>query len=493
MNDLAAELGRLDPAREWEPWAPGPDDPWGLKWAGHLYRRAAFGGSWPELQAAVKAGPEAAVERLLTGGPGQAEFDQLMDAVAPGLANPRQPGFGQQNDPFGVDLEGWWLHRMILTPHPLQERMTLFWHNHFATSIAKVRLPVLMRDQNLLLRQHALGKFAPLVQAISKDPAMLIWLDSNSNVRGRPNENYARELMELFCLGVGNYTEQDVREAARAFTGWHTNVTLEGGGFNPQAKPAFTFRPSVHDDGDKTVLGQSGKWDGADVVRIVLAQPACARYLARKLYRHFVAEAAVPPDALIEPLAERLRQSDYDVGGVLKVVLRSRHFYSRFAYRQRVKGPAEYVVGLLRGLEARMPGEAVGLSLPATMQELGQTLFAPPSVKGWDGGPAWLNTATLLARHNMAWRLLQGSGGPHAVRLNPSALVRKHAPGRDPAGQVDFLLDLLVQPEAGEVDDRARQKLAAFLGRGNPQGATLDRRAREAAHAVTGMPLYQLA
>jgi hypothetical protein len=491
MTDMATELARLDPAREWGPWAPGPDDPWGRQWAGHLYRRAAFGGSWPELQAAIKAGPEATVDKLLAGGPGQAEFDQLMDAVAPGVAAPRQPQFNQ-NDPFGVDLEGWWLHRMILTPHPLQERMTLFWHNHFATSIAKVRLPALMRDQNLLLRRHALGRFGPLVQEVSKDPAMLLWLDSNSNVRGKPNENYARELFELFCLGVGNYTEADVQEAARAFTGWHTNVTPEAG-FNPQTKPAFTFRGTLHDDGEKTVLGRTGKWDGADVVRIVLEQPACARFLVRKLYRHFVAEAVVPPDSLIEPLAERLRQTDYDVGGVLKVLLRSRHFYSRFAFRQRVKGPVEHVVGLLRCLEAKLPVEAVGLSLPAAMQELGQTLFAPPSVKGWDGGPAWLNTATLLARHNMAWRLVQGAGGPHAVRLSPAALVRRHAPGRDPAGQVDFLLELLLQPTPGEVDDRVRQKLAAYHGRGNPQGAALERRTRETTHAIAGLPLYQLA
>ncbi|HEY8506382.1 MAG TPA: DUF1800 domain-containing protein, partial [Gemmataceae bacterium] len=277
--------------------------------------------------------------------------------------------------------------------------MTLFWHNHFATSIAKVRLPLLMRDQNLLLREHALGKFGPLVQAVSKDPAMLVWLDSNSNVKGKPNENYARELMELFTLGVGNYTERDVREAARAFTGWHTNVNPQAG-FNindPRFKPAFTFQRALHDDGEKTVLGRTGKWDGDDVVRIVLGQPACARFIARKFYRDFVGEAVAPPDALIEPLADCFRKSDYDIADLLKTVLRSRHFYSDFAYRQRVKSPAEYVVGLLRGLGAELPAEAPGLSLPAAMQELGQTLFAPPSVKGWDGGGAWLNTATLLA------------------------------------------------------------------------------------------------
>jgi len=488
MTDPTTDLARLDPAHEWEPWRPTATDPWGLKWAGHLYRRAAFGGSWTELQTAIKAAPDATVRRLLAGGPGRAEFDQLMDAVAPG-GDLRQ---FSQGDPREDALESWWLHRMILSPHPLQERMTLFWHGHFATSIAKVRLPALMRDQNVLFRQHALGKFAVLVQAVSKDPAMLVWLDSNTNVRGKPNENYARELMELFCLGVGHYTETDVREAARAFTGWHTNANA-GPGYNPNPNPTFVFQRSQHDGEKKTVLGQTGAWDGGDVERIVLQQPACGRFIVRKLYRQFVSEAAVPPDALIEPLAERLRKSDYDVGAVLGVMLRSRHFFSTFAYRQRVKGPIEFVVGLLRALQAKMPGDAVGLSLPVAARELGQALFAPPTVKGWDGGAAWLNTATVLARHNLAWRLLQGDGGPHAVRLNPAALVRKYAPGHDAAGQVAFLLDLLAQPEPGEIDGRAYEKLSAFVREGNPQGNALETRTREAAHAIAGMPVFQLA
>jgi uncharacterized protein (DUF1800 family) len=411
-----------------------------------------------------------------------------MDAVGPGQAFPRQPRF--PDDPFGPDLEGWWLHRMALGPHPLRERMTLFWHNHFATSINKVKLPVLMRDQNQLFRRHALGKFPGLVQAVSRDPAMLVWLDSNSNVRGKPNENYARELMERFCLGVGNYTEKDVQEAARAFTGWHTNMNPDGG-LNPSVKPEFLFQPGQHDDGEKTVLGQTGKWNGSDVVRIVVDHPACARFVARKLYRQFVGEAAVPPDPLLEPLAEWLRASGYDVGAVLKVVLRSRHFCSKFAYRQRVKSPAEYVVGLLRALEAKVPQEAAAGSLGVTTQGLGQTLFAPPSVKGWDGGPAWLNTATVLARHNMAWRLIQEPGGPAGARVHPAALVAKHAAGREPAGQVAFLFDLLLQPDAGEVDEKARELLAGFLA-GPATGTARDRRVREASHAVACMPLFQL-
>ena len=179
---------------------------------------------------------------------------------------------------------------------------------------------------------------------MSRDPAMLVWLDSNSNARGKPNENYARELMELFALGVGHYTEADVREAARAFTGWHTDGRK------------FTFNRFQHDDGKKTVLGQTGDWDGGDVVRIVLEQPAAARFLVRKLYRAFISESESPDDALIDPLADQFRRSDYDIAALLRTMLRSNLFFSAHAYRRRIKSPVEYVVGLLRTLEVRRSG-----------------------------------------------------------------------------------------------------------------------------------------
>lgn len=468
-------LGGLDPAEAWAPWEPSPDDPWDRKWAGHLYRRAAFGASWPELKAATDASPGEAVDRLLAGGEGQAEFDRLMDELAPDSSP-------FQSTPDVNGLQEWWMHRMVHSLHPLRERLVLFWHNHFATSFLKVRQPALMRRQNLLIREHALGKFGPFLLAMSRDPAMLIWLDSNSNARGRPNENYARELMELFALGVGHYTESDVREGARAFTGWHTDGRR------------FTFNRFQHDDGPKTVLGRSGRLDGDDVVRVVLEQPAAARFLVRKVYRHFVAEGEPPPDALLAPLAARFRSSGYDVADLVGAVLRSRLFFSDHAFRQRIKGPAEFVVGMLRGLEASAAEvQSYGNPAPALaglMDGLGQTLFAPPNVKGWPGGESWLNSATLLARHNLAWKVVQGAQGPPGVKVNPASLVRKYAERRDPQGRVDFLLDLLLQPGNGEVDGRARRKLVEFLGSG---GAASDARLRETIHAVLLMPEYQLA
>jgi uncharacterized protein (DUF1800 family) len=468
-------LARLDPVDAWKPWVPEATNPWSLKWAGHLYRRAAFGATWQELQTAVRTGPAETLNNLFTPGPGQADFDKLMDSFAPS-------GQFQPVDAQISPLQGWWLYRMVASFFPLQERMTLFWHNHFATSLAKVQQLGLMANQNILIRKHTLGKFRVFVKDISSDPAMLVWLDSNSNVKGKANENYARELMELFTLGVGNYTEQDVHEAARAFTGWHTNGQ------------DFTFNRFQHDDGPKIVLGQTGNWDGTDVIRILLDQPAAARFLVRKLYRHFISETETPPDSLLDPLAERFRESDCDIADLMRTMLRSRLFFSEYAYRQRVKSPAEYIVSLLRSLEAK--GDQVGPAITAlaqTMDGLGQTLFAPPTVKGWDGGKAWLNSATLLARHNAAWRLVQGIQGPVPMKVNPALQVQKYAGKDDPARQVGFLLDLLLQPGPDDVADKARQRLADFLAHDKPKGAALERRLRETTHAVLLMPEYQLA
>jgi hypothetical protein len=251
------------------------------------------------------------------------------------------------------------------------------------------------------------------------------------------------------------------------------------------------FQAPQHDD-EKTVLGKTGKWNGSDVVRIVTEQPACARFVVRKLYREFVSEAATPPNALLEPLADQFRKSNYDVSAVLKVMFRSRHFHSRFAYRQRGRGPVEFIVGLMRALEAKLSPDVRNATLATAIRGLGQTLFAPPSVKGWDGGKAWLNTATVVGRNNAAWRVLQESGAT-GVWVTPAGLITKHAPDRDAAGQTGLFLELLLQPEAGEGDERAVKLLAEHLAQGKPQGLVLERRFREVVHAVACMPITHLA
>jgi uncharacterized protein (DUF1800 family) len=371
---------------------------------------------------------------------------------------------------------------MIHTPRPFTERMTLFWHNHFATSIAKVNRTVAMFKQNLLLRQYALGKFHPFLLDMSKDVAMLVWLDSNSNVKGKPNENYAREVMELFSLGVGNYTEKDIREGARAFTGWHTDGEK------------FDFVARLHDEDEKTFLGKKGNLNGEDIVTTCLEQKACARFLVRKLYREFISETRKPPQEFLEPLAERLRKSDYDVGDLMNTMLRSNHFFSEYAYRQRVKSPVEYVLGAVRAVGQ---GFVSPQSLVTKLEAMGQQLFAPPNVKGWEGGKSWLNTATVLARHNFAQTLTVGSGqlnlgDPEAkigVVIDPAAIIRREKI-TEPKDIVALLLDLLLQ---GQIDEDQRTKLVNYVAEGKPQGPALDQRVRETVHTIMTMPEYQLA
>ncbi|HEV3256329.1 MAG TPA: DUF1800 domain-containing protein [Gemmataceae bacterium] len=483
-------LDRIDPAMAWQPWRPSAADPWGRKWAAHLYRRAAFGPSRADLLEAERLGPEGTVDRLLRGRPGADQMRETLDDVGRVAA---------AQDDEAEQLRGWWLYCMLQGDQPLREKLTLFWHNHFATSITKVQSSELMFRQNCLLRAHALGRFGPLLQAISRDGAMLVWLDSNSNVKGRPNENYARELMELFSLGVGHYTEKDVREAARAFTGWHT----DGEGFR--------FDARSHDGGPKTFLGRTGAWDGGDVVRIVLEQPAAARFLVRKLYRFLVSETANPPDALLEPLCASFRKSDCDIAALLRMMLSSRHFYSAHAFRQRIKSPVEYVVGAVQAVYRRYgEGEADYRPLPqqalvSRLNAMGQPLFAPPNVKGWPGGRSWLNTSTVLERDNFASALAAGtlwtdsSPRPAAAdaleetapptALDPARLLREEG-ARRPQDAVSALLDLYLP---GGVRPAARAKLVAFMAEDRPAGADLDRRVREAVQAVLTMPEYQLA
>jgi hypothetical protein len=508
MTATLLPLHRIDPTEAWQPWRPSPADPWSRKWAAHLYRRAAFGPSRGDLVEAERLGPEGTLDLLLRGRPNAEHLQKDLTDIGRIAAS---------RDDLGEQLRGWWLYCILQGGHPLREKMTLFWHNHFATSIVKVQSAPLMFRQNVLLRQHALGKFGPLLQEMSKDGAMLVWLDSNSNVKGRPNENYARELMELFSLGVGNYTEKDIREAARAFTGWHS----DGYGFD--------FAASAHDDGIKTVLGQTGKWNGDDVVRIVLRQPAAARFLVGKLYQFLISENATPSDSFLEPLCVAFRQSDYDIAALVRTMLASRHFYSAHAFRQRVKSPVEFVVGAVRAVYLRFgEGEAEYRPLPQQvlvprLEAMGQQLFAPPNVKGWRGGRSWLNTSTLLERANFAANLATGSlwneyptrppvvsavaagnvweAGSTSTRppmteepvppraLDPARLLEEEG-ARRPEDVLRVLLDLYLP---GGFRPEAQAKLAAYLASGNSTGPALERRAREAVHAILTMAEYQLA
>jgi uncharacterized protein (DUF1800 family) len=369
---------------------------------------------------------------------------------------------------------------MLYSPHPLQEKITLFWHNHFATSYAKVRSARFMLGQYELLRRHALGNFAQLLREMSADPAMLIWLDGRDSRKGNPNENYARELMELFSLGIGHYTEKDIREAARAFTGWEIRGTKA------------VFNANRHDNGKKAVLGQSGAWKDEDIVRICLEQKAAPYFIAGKLYRFLISESAPATPELLAPVADQFKRSGFDIAVMLKTMLSSNLFFSPFAYRARVKSPVDFAVGIVRGLEGKIGTTA----LAQRLEQLGQNLFSPPSVKGWDGGRSWLNGQTLLFRQNLALALTSTEDLRFGRRNDPAALARKHGKKSD-TDVVDFFLRLFLQ---GDVPAESRDHLLDYQRQAHKQPTPVywtkqdaaEHRVRTLCHLVLSLPEFQL-
>lgn len=393
--------------------------------ARHLLTRTGFGATDAEIRAVVGLGREQAVARLLQGvrtapvTPIPASLDAF---VRPGriksLPDTERKALLAQQFVASVELRAWWLQEMLETPSPLTERMTLFWHNHFVSAQTKVRSPVLMLRQNLLLRQHAVGNFATLLHAVARDPAMLVYLDSAQNRKAQPNENFAREVMELFTLGEGRYTERDVKEAARAFTGW--SLDPDDG--------AFMFRRFQHDNGDKTVLGRTGNLDGDDVLDLLLAQPACAEHIVRRLWREFVSPD--PDPAEVRRIAVAFRNARYDLRTALRLLLTSDAFYAAGNRAVLIKSPVDLVVGTLHGFKVETGDLAPFAFLTAT---LGQNLFSPPNVKGWPGGETWINSTTLLQRRQFLDRLFRGEDMRGADGMKPGKDV-KLARG---AGQLD--------------------------------------------------------
>lgn len=451
----AASLAEIDPAWAWSPLA---EKTWTRELAAHLYRRAGFGATWAELDAAAADGCQRTVERLVSRAPASDGFYGEADrSVAALLAS------GNANH-----LSAWWLYVMLGSPQPLLEKLTLFWHGHFATSAAKVTDGRMMFAQHALLRKHALGHFGPMLEELSKDPAMLVWLDSTTNHKAHPNENFAREVMELFCLGIGHYSEHDIKEAARAFTGWELR------------KDEFRFNRYQHDDGLKSLLGKSGRFTGDDILKILLEQPATARFLVRKLYRFLVSETAEAPDALIEPLAAGFRAAQYDMTWLLRTMLGSNFFYSPYAVRQRIKSPVEFAVGFLHSLE----GSASTYALADDLRDLGQAVFFPPNVKGWDGGAAWINSSTLVGRANLVWNILSDRDGRYHTRLALDRLPTLSGIN-DPAAISRRIADLLL---AAPLPDAVYVQLAA-VGADN---ASPNRIAR-IVQAVATLPEFQLA
>jgi uncharacterized protein (DUF1800 family) len=387
---------------------------WNFTTAAHLLNRAGFGGPPSEIDELAKLGPEAAVAKFVDydntpddwenpewAKPDLTRQERLMEARKADEQTRRKVVQEQQRSQRQriVELKGWWLRRMAEGPRPLQEKMTLFWHGHFATSVEKVRDAYLMWKQNDVFRKQATGNWLKFLVAVAQDPAMLIWLDQAQSRKAHPNENFAREVMELFTLGEGHYTEKDVTEAARALTGWsYDRVNQE-----------FVERPRIHDDGEKTFLGRTGNLDGNDVLEQIVAQSQAARFISAKLWNFFA--GVQPSDELVTALAAVFRESGNNFKPLLSAMFRSEEFYSDAIIRNQVKSPVQWLVGSVRVLERNMPPPFVCFGLT---RNLGQDLFQPPNVKGWDGGLSWITTNNLLARYNEAALLVQGD--PSALR-----------------------------------------------------------------------------
>ena len=380
----------------------------------HLYRRAGFGARPEELDAAVAAGYQATVDRLvdlsIADGASVAPPTFTPPAVVAQPADEAARRAAQRADQRANREEGrkltqWWIDRMVLSSTPLRERLTLFWHDHFATSVQKVKQPDLMFRQNEIFRAQGAGSFEALAQAVAKDPAMLIWLDANENRKGKPNENFARELLELFLLGIGNYTEADVQEGARAFTGW---------GYRRQTG-AFALAASQHDAGAKTVFGRTGDFGGEDVIRMAVAQPASAPYVVSKLWSGF-ARPVGADDPVVRQLAPAFAK-DHHIGRLMRDIFLHPEFVAPATRTGLVKTPIEYVAGALRVLGLR--AGALGNNLPQTMESIGQQPFAPPSVGGWPPNGYWLTTSFALSRLRIA-STLAGKAKLDAIAAVPA-------------------------------------------------------------------------
>lgn len=405
---------------------------WNRQTAAHLAVRAGFGPTPRQLDELQQMPPEEAVECFLAY-PAAGTRNQTPDWFhAPGAKNRYPKGMdrktfnalpreerqklqrerGKEQRTYLQQAREWWMLRMVNNPHGLEEKLTLFWHGHFANSIQKVKDPYPMLEQNLLFRENGRGRWKDLLVAVSKDPAMLVYLDNARSTRRKPNENYARELMELFTLGEGNYTEEDIRNAARAFAGWSL-----------QAKEwAYEERTRQLDTGRKNFMGISGRLSGGEILDEILRQPAAADFLAERFWTFFASD--LPNPGAQRDISRALSSSGFDLSAGLRVLFSHEDFYHPSVIRNQIKSPVQLSVHLVRTLNAAVP--------PATHMvranhQLGQMLFEPPSVKGWDGGSAWITASSLSLRYQLAGRLIEMKGSFRPENLIPDKTLSREA------------------------------------------------------------------
>src|SRR6266540_2772474 len=420
----------------------------GLELMAHLFRRAGFGATRDQLEGALQRGYADTVEYLLHPEAAPALEEDLIYRFYPDMKEARQI------DP----AQSLWVYRMINTQRPLEEKLTLFWHHLFATGFAKLNHAKVMTNQIAMFRKHALSNFRTLLIEISKDPAMIFWLDNHTNTKRVHNENYGRELLELFSIGIGNYTEDDVKSCARAFTGWTLKNTI------PAAQPygrfdwEFEFRPDLHDYGEKVFLGERGNFDGTDIIDIILRQPAAAEFLAMRLYTYFVADT--PDQAAIDELAHVCLEENFEMRPIMRALFMSDFFQSDGAYYAKVKSPAELVASIMRTVEDfTFPKHGIR-DIALECRYMGQDLMNPPSVEGWHVGKEWIDTGILVERINFASAQVGDIDKPGVRKI----IARLTAMGElSPDAFVDALLDLMGPLRVG---DNTRRALLDFASKG---------------------------
>lgn len=493
-----------------QPFKASVGDPFDSVKAGHLWARAGFGGTMGEVARAVEVGMEKTVDGLMDfpdapvdeGGKGEGPDLSAVEGYPQSFAEIRKMYQGkteeerkklrnqlmQANREAVLQTMGWWMKRMASGPYPLHEKLVLFWHGHFVSSARDERSASLMWNQNELHRRMAAGNFRAYVKAISRDAAMLDYLNNTQNKKAHPNENYARELMELFTLGRDQYTENDIKESARAFTGWSHDGD------------DYVFNKRDHDEGPKTFMGKTGNFNGDDIIEIILSQKVCATYIASRLWNYFAYEPTEGDSEMLESLGNVLRENDWELRPVIRTILTSRAFYSERAVGTMIKCPLQLVIGTVRGLGLDVPNVRV---LLAQLNQMGQVPLSPPNVKGWPGGRLWINTSTLFVRYNTGVFLTGGeipdvgkmkigkrlALGGKGARSGPVPFKPGESGGEGdletPEQVAEYWVRRLVQRPVN--DEKMGTLVAALGGKAHEEGAV-----KKMIQLIVSMPDYQL-
>ena len=461
----------------------------------HLMRRAGFGPTREELDGYLAQGYEETVEKLLHPGDPEGLADDVIRRFHVDISEARQ-----------VESAGaYWMYRMITTKNHLEEKLALFWHSLFATGYSKLNQARSLLNQIDMFRRFGLGSFRDLLVELSKDPCMIMWLDNNDNHKGAINENYGRELLELFSMGIGNYSEQDIKECARAFTGWtlgnveYMAIRALKDSIPPYGRISwhFSYRPEDHDDGEKTFLGETGRFNGEEVIDIICKNEATARFVSTRLFQFFVADDITDEgQRLIGQMMKSYFESEYEIRSVLRTMFNSAYFKSERARYARVKGPVEQVVGAIRLAGSyREPTPGVE-QIASQALYMGQGPLRPPTVEGWHEGEEWIDTGALVERVNFAAAEVGDVSKP-GVRAIIERLAGQNGHFMSPEELVDRCLDLMGAVTVGDETRRALAQHVATQGdldlRAHQEGDASERRVGELLGLIASAPEFQLA